>query len=322
MDYHFRENLAGFKKQLDNDAGVAYLTVWGIFPDARPGQREDVAKAMKDITEPFKAETSTASPIFRLPSRIARRLGRTPALRSVIERVNDSRRKLSFHTRYADEEVRLAGYRDCRTAGEFFSFISRVPGMPPHQKPGEILRFLDFAGTRSPANVCEIGTADGGNNFLLGQAIPSVKFMLGIDLFVRNKHRLLNYRRPGQELRYLDASSYAAETVEKVRRLLAGRTLDLLFIDGDHTYEGVKKDFVLYREYVCDGGVIAFHDIVGDYKTRFGRETGQRAGDVPLFWQEIKPLFPSVEFIEHCEQDGFGIGCIENREAVQLPCPL
>ena len=36
----------------------------------------------------------------------------------------------------------------------------------------------------------------------------------------------------------------------------------LLFIDGDHTYDMVKKDFSLYNEKVIDGGYIAFHDAV------------------------------------------------------------
>jgi predicted O-methyltransferase YrrM len=277
---------------------------------------------MNDMTESVKAETSMASGIFNIPSRIARRLGRIPALRSVIQRLNDSGRQLSFRMEHDEEKARLDGYRQCRTPEEFFSFISGVPGMAPHQLSGEILLFLNFAGARSPANVCEIGTAGGGNNFLLSQAMPSVKFMLGIDLFVRNKHFLRNYCRPGQEFRYLDASSHASKTVEKVGHLLAGRKLDLLFIDGDHAYEGVTKDFVLYREYVREGGLIAFHDIVRDDRTRYGRETGRWAGDVPLFWQEIRSLFPSAEFVEHCEQDGCGIGCIEYREAVQLPTNL
>jgi hypothetical protein len=38
--------------------------------------------------------------------------------------------------------------------------------------------------------------------------------------------------------------------------------VDLLFIDGDHTYEGVKADYDLYGPLVRRGGVLAFHDIL------------------------------------------------------------
>jgi hypothetical protein len=37
-------------------------------------------------------------------------------------------------------------------------------------------------------------------------------------------------------------------------------TIDLLFIDGDHSYEGVKKDFELYSKLLSDKGLIILHD--------------------------------------------------------------
>ena len=55
-------------------------------------------------------------------------------------------------------------------------------------------------------------------------------------------------------------------------------TFDALFIDGNHSYEYVKKDYENYRDKVKPGGIIAFHDVnfEGD---RYGspqvlRETG------------------------------------------------
>ncbi|MGE5307585.1 MAG: class I SAM-dependent methyltransferase, partial [Deltaproteobacteria bacterium] len=34
----------------------------------------------------------------------------------------------------------------------------------------------------------------------------------------------------------------------------------LIFIDGDHGYEGVKSDIELWKGKVVDGGILAFHD--------------------------------------------------------------
>jgi hypothetical protein len=39
-----------------------------------------------------------------------------------------------------------------------------------------------------------------------------------------------------------------------------------LFIDGDHSYEGVKKDFELYSKILSDNGLIIIHDTDGDYE--------------------------------------------------------
>lgn len=42
--------------------------------------------------------------------------------------------------------------------------------------------------------------------------------------------------------------------------------IDLLFIDGDHSYEGVKKDFDLYSTILSENGVIMLHDTDEDYE--------------------------------------------------------
>jgi predicted O-methyltransferase YrrM len=50
------------------------------------------------------------------------------------------------------------------------------------------------------------------------------------------------------------------KTLEEVKRILGGEKADFLFIDGDYTYEGVKRD-LMYSPLVREGGIIAFHDI-------------------------------------------------------------
>ena len=51
------------------------------------------------------------------------------------------------------------------------------------------------------------------------------------------------------------------------------QSLDVLFIDGDHTYEGVKDDFLSYSPLIRRGGIVAFHDIA-EHPEKAG-------GDVP-----------------------------------------
>lgn len=158
----------------------------------------------------------------------------------------------------------------------------------------------------------EIGTAEGGTNFLLGAALPEVTLKIGVDLFVRNTRLLQAYCRPACKQVFVNGSSYHPQTVERIRSVLGARQLDLLFIDGDHTYDGAKADFDCYSPFVRAGGLIAFHDIVPDYKTRFGRETGRWAGDVPRLWQEIRPRYARTwEIVEDREQDGLGIGVVQ-----------
>jgi len=221
-------------------------------------------------------------------------------------RLNSSARK-HYHTTF----------QQCQTLNEHFAFADKMFGMG--QIKTEILDFLGFARQESPGAVCEIGTHLGGNSFLLSQGLPSATFFVGVDLYVQNKPQLRFFSQPSQQMEFVDGSSYSPRTVGRVRRLLGKRSLDLLFIDGDHRYDGVKRDFLHYRHLLREGGVIAFHDIVPDHRTRFGAAVSGYAGDVPRFWSRIRSLYPSWEFIQNPDQDGFGIGAI--RYTAKVPSP-
>lgn len=195
----------------------------------------------------------------------------------------------------------------CRTPGDWFDFATAF--LPPHQIRAEILAFLEFAATTRPRTVLEIGTASGGTNFLLGAALPEVTLKLGVDLFVQNKRLLHAFGRPNCQQVFIDGSSRAPETLARVRAALGERPIDVLFIDGDHSYAGVRADHELYAPLVRPGGLIAFHDVVPDYHTRYGRDTGRYAGDVPRYWQEVRGGFARTkEFVADPDQDGLGIG--------------
>ena len=61
--------------------------------------------------------------------------------------------------------------------------------------------------------------------------------------------------------------------------------LDVLYIDGDHSYEGVKKDIEIYTPSVRVGGYVLFHDYLGEEGVRLAIE--EATGDT---WEAF--LFP------------------------------
>jgi predicted O-methyltransferase YrrM len=79
--------------------------------------------------------------------------------------------------------------------------------------------------------------------------------------------------------------------------------VDFLFIDGDHSYEGVKSDFEMYSGLVRPGGLIVFHDICKHAKAM--------GCHVDLFWEEVKNERRTREFVEDANQGTCGIGVIE-----------
>lgn len=50
----------------------------------------------------------------------------------------------------------------------------------------------------------------------------------------------------------------SSEVVGEVRKIASG--LDLLFIDGDHSYNGAKTDWESYKDFLKPGSIVVFHD--------------------------------------------------------------
>jgi predicted O-methyltransferase YrrM len=87
-----------------------------------------------------------------------------------------------------------------------------------------------------------------------------------------------------------------------IKGILNGKKIDFLFIDGDHSYLGVKKDFELYAPLVKRGGIIAFHDIVPSFLCPEVK--------VHKFWNEIKINYRYKEIVKDPNQDAYGIGVL------------
>jgi len=113
----------------------------------------------------------------------------------------------------------------------------------------------------SAKRILEIGTANGGTlKFFEHVAAPDGK-VVSVD-FSRTLAALpIDFSAPLCDIQVVTGDSQIPETVEKVRHALGDEPIDFLFIDADHSYEGVKKDFENYHGLVRPGGIIGFHDV-------------------------------------------------------------
>ena len=50
----------------------------------------------------------------------------------------------------------------------------------------------------------------------------------------------------------------------EIRQRFVGRMFDVLYVDGDHSYAGIKND-LSYAEFVRPGGLILVHDVLASY---------------------------------------------------------
>lgn len=179
------------------------------------------------------------------------------------------------------------------------------------QVRSELTSLGELLAQRRPERALEIGTARGGTLLFLTRLASPRATIVSVDLpggefgsGYGNRRRWFYQRfsRREQVLRLLQDDSHSTETLEKVKAEFSGQPVDYLFIDGDHSYEGVRRDFEMYSPIVARGGLIAFHDIVeGAFDC---------VGGVPQFWNEIKSQYRHDEFIEDPKQGGYGIGVI------------
>lgn len=70
---------------------------------------------------------------------------------------------------------------------------------------------------------------------------------------------------------------YSSDVVNTIKSLVHSK-IDLLFIDGDHSYEGVKKDWDLYSPMLKSGSIVIFHDV------------GWADGVKKVIREDVKPL--------------------------------
>lgn len=189
----------------------------------------------------------------------------------------------------------------------------------PSQVDSEILALLEEIAACRARRILEIGTMNGGSLFLMARAAAADATLVSVDLprrpgrrgYPRWKETLyLDFASEGQSVRLVRADSHSRAAVEQVRAAFEDEPLDLVFIDGDHSYEGVLRDYDLYAPLVRPGGLVALHDIVPDHGRRYGRRTTSHAGEVPRFWQELKRGHAYREIVEDPGQDGYGIGIL------------
>ena len=176
----------------------------------------------------------------------------------------------------------------------------------PWQDRAEIEQLLRELERKPPSTVLEIGTAQGGTLFLFAQIATPDALLVSVDLpggYIDPRASLYrSFAREEQRIDLVMADSHALETQDRITTILEGRPVDLLFIDGDHTRNGVESDFRAYSKLVADGGAIALHDIV----------PGSRVvvGGVPAFWQELRSSHEASEFVEDWDRGAYGIGLI------------
>lgn len=214
----------------------------------------------------------------------------------------------AWRTGYYSIRYLLAGSQNGLPA--LVDFVCADHFLSATQVPSELAALGEILAARRPETALEIGTARGGTLIFLRRLADPRATIVSVDLpsgdeagYRRIQRSLCKFlAQRGQRVHLWVGDSHRRDTLEKIEAALGGQRLDCLFIDGDHTYDGAKRDFETYARLVCKGGIVAFHDIV--------EGAPELVGGVPRLWRETKDRYRHIEFVADPQQGGFGIGVL------------
>ena len=155
-----------------------------------------------------------------------------------------------------------------------------------------------------PRILVELGVHSGNSFSAFCQAVKNLNvkaYCYGVDTFKGDPHAgfydesiygdINNY----VTMNYGDFAQLMRMTFDEALKYFSDETIDLLHMDGYHTYEAVKADFEHWAAKMSDRGVIILHD------TQVRRD---EFGAWKL-WEELSSLYPSYEF-----RFGYGLGVL------------
>lgn len=156
---------------------------------------------------------------------------------------------------------------------EFFGFPLRTDGLYLQQDPEEYASFVEFMAKKVPPAdlTLDIGTAGGGQTKFLRDYFSADKTIIvdiGQHPDFQQWDRIKKQVNSEIILEIIDDSHSA-----RVRqRLLPFKgQVDVAFVDGDHSYLGLRKDIFLTKELLKPGGLMILHDtlVVHDLRLVF-----------------------------------------------------
>jgi predicted O-methyltransferase YrrM len=187
------------------------------------------------------------------------------------------------------------------------AIAKRALALQATQKEAELAELVALVAERRPRTVVEIGTQHGGTFYAWCRTAHPDATLVSIDLpdgpfggvdRPDLPQVLRGFAHSRQAVHSLRLDSQEPATRAALEGHLAGQPIEFLFIDGDHSFDGVSRDFELYAPLVAPGGLIALHDIVEhpDYPVC----------QVDRLWRRLRDEYRHVEFIVPGHERGWG----------------
>lgn len=186
--------------------------------------------------------------------------------------------------------------------------LKTLSGRKASQNEFELRSFIALINERGVTSYLEIGARHGDTFHEVVSSLPAGSRAVAVDmpggLWGTTKSReslkaaVADLCSKGYKASYLFGNSQQDAT----RRLVVGRgPYDAILIDGDHTLQGVARDWDLYGKMAP---IVAFHDIVG---TGQAEKVEGNQVEVPILWDRLKLSRDHKEFVDAGSKMGIGV---------------
>ena len=166
-----------------------------------------------------------------------------------------------------------------------FSYLWRWLGLPIIQTPDDIVTMQEIIWETRPQVIIETGFARGGSAILYSSILHLIGegHVVSVDIDIREHNRRAVEEHPfGARVDFVEGSSTAPDTVDRVRQLVPRGARVMVVLDSNHTHQHVLDELRIYGPLVTEGQYLLVSDtVVEDIPTQTHRPRGWGPGNNP-----------------------------------------
>lgn len=164
----------------------------------------------------------------------------------------------------ADAELRQLALQTAARADTYnYTYFWKWFGLPIIQTPDDIVGMQEIIWETKPQVIIETGFARGGSAVFYSSLLTLIGdgrvVSVDIDFRRHNREAVVNHIM-GERITFVEGSSTAPETLERVRELLPENSRIMVVLDSNHSHRHVLEELRLYAPFVSVGQYLVVSD--------------------------------------------------------------